>query len=181
MLLLLTVAGVVNGVTGSGAVDTRPAGAWSGTTRLEACATGSDKYPTYKGDGDTGRSDKYPTYKDNPWSPMVQDLMNEIIKYTVPLILGLLFGWIGKKLGFDLPDQVKKALEAFIFKVLAQIKADHAGKSNKEMQEIAAAVIKTTLPNKLMKVLTRTYGSVEGAIEYYYPRWVGMKKGAVNG
>lgn len=128
---------------------------------------------------DAARQTDPGTGETNPWAKLLRELLNQVAAYAVPLALALFFGWLGKRLGFDIPQGVQDAIEAFIFKVLAQIKAENSGKSNQQLQQMAATVIKNTLPNKLMKVVERKYGSAEGAIEYYYPRWVGMKKGAV--
>lgn len=107
--------------------------------------------------------------KSNPWNQILLNLMNTLSVIVVPTAVGAFIAWIGKKLGWDIPNNVNTALEAAILECIAQINNTYGkDRDNEQLKKMAVQMVKQALPNNLMKALVKKYKTVEAAVEYIY-------------
>lgn len=116
-----------------------------------------------------GQSESSAPSSTNPWNQIVLNLINTLSLIVVPTAVGALIAWVGKRLGWDIPNEVNTALEAAILECIAQINNIYGkDKTNEQLKALAVQAVKQALPNKLMKTLLKKYKSVEAAVEYFY-------------
>jgi hypothetical protein len=79
--------------------------------------------------------------------------------------------WLSKRLGWDIPVEIEKALEAFILNIIANIKNQY-GKDQDAggLKRLAITMVTDTISNKMLKALKQKYGTVDAAVEFYYQK-----------
>jgi hypothetical protein len=119
----------------------------------------------------TEPTDESPSTKPNIWMEMLLKLLDQVSAVAVPAGVLALMAWLSKRLGWDIPVEIEKALEAFILNIIANIKNQY-GKDQDAggLKRLAITMVTDTISNKMLKALKQKYGTVDAAVEFYYQK-----------